>query len=202
MTTTKAERTYWDKAASDPGVDKKYIADVNTDECLKAIMPYLKHHKILEIGCGVGRLTSRLATSSQYGCCNLHGIDISKKMVKLAVHHTPWKVYATYKQSDGRTIPDFECNCEFTSIYSMLTFQHLDPETVQGYIKEAYRVLNKDGVFRFQYVEGDYHGDFDHNYKTEDMIKWLQEVGFQVKISEGDRGLIHPQWMWLTATRL
>lgn len=196
----KVELEYWDKAAQDPDVDIKYISDIDDDKCLAEILPHLKHHHVLEIGCGVGRLTSRLYASSQHGCCQIHGIDISEKMLKLAEQNTPSKPDVRYKLCDGRTIPDFECCKEFDSVYSILTFQHIPDEAKLGYIKEAARVLKSGGIFRVQYVDGDYHADIHHQTSEENMVKWFEDSGFN--IDQIDRGKVHPQWTWITGVKI
>lgn len=191
------EKDYWDLAAKDVQVNIKYISDVDTDLCLSEIMPYLKHHRILDLGCGVGRLTKEIAISSSNGCCQLYGIDTSDKMLALATEHTAWKLGVRYKLCDGGNIP-YEDNF-FDSAYSMLTFQHIGSEGVRHYIEEVNRVLKPSGVFRFQYVEGYYDGFVDHNHTQDSIERYVKEAG--LKIETVNRGLLHPQWTWFTVTK-
>ena len=184
------EQEYWDKAAEDPEVEIKYIADVNLDECLNAFAEKLLAGSILEIGCGIGRLTTAMAERAV--ACQLHGIDISSKMLDL----TP-KSNVKYKLCDGKHIP--YPNESFESIYSMLTFQHVDNETMHSYIDEAYRTLKDNGVFRFQFVEGDHDNLVDHGHSVDDVRHWLQEAGFTIVTI--DKGLVHPQWTWITGAK-
>lgn len=193
------ERKYWEAAADDPDVEKKYISSIDTQECLAAIIPHLKHHRILEIGCGIGRLTSELCMSSKMGCCNFHGIDISEKMIGLARENTQQKPDVRYKVCDGRTIPDFACCAEFDSVYSILTFQHIPDEAKAAYIKEAARVLKTGGIFRVQFVEGDHQSEIDHNTTTANMESWFTDYGFGITSIE--KGLICPEWTWITGVK-
>lgn len=209
MTTTTAEKTYWQTAADDPDVDIKYIADVDTDECLLHMAPVGKalhdsNAKILDLGCGVGRLAIPLA--QHFIDYSVVGVDISPKMVAIANKRfkaTRRKFAGDFINNfealvnDGRTIP--QPDKTFAGAYSMLLFQHLDPETVQGYIKEVARVL-KYGVFRLQFVEGEYHHQLDHNHTTKEMTQYLKAAGFTV--GEVNNGLVHPQWTWITAVKI
>lgn len=194
LTAVAEEKAYWDKAAQDPNVATEYIADVDADKCLAAITPHLKPGKVLEIGCGIGRLTSELAMS-RGGF--VYGIDISQKMLQLADKNTAWKTYTTYRQCDGRTIP-FEDDF-FESVYSMLVFQHIPDDAKIGYIKETYRVLKPGGTFRMQFVEGSHHSAMNHNTILANMVIWLNEAGFDV--AEWESGLIYPEWTWITGVK-
>lgn len=186
------QRDYWDNAAQDPDVERKYIADVDLQECLDAIGNHLVAGSILEIGCGIGRLTEAMAEAAPG--CQLHGIDISPAMLTL----TPTPTKVKYNFCDGLKIP--YADQSFEGVYSMLTFQHIDDTAMERYIKETHRVLKANGIFRFQFVQGDEHnGLVDHNHKVDDVTIWLQDADFRV--AKVDKGLVHPQWTWITAVK-
>ena len=190
------ELEYWDQAAQDPDVANKYIANgVSYEDCIGAIGLYLKVGSNLDIGCGIGRLSNAFAKANDSH--HISGIDISQKMLNIAQKFNP-EQRVVYKLTDGKSIP-FEDN-RFGCVYSMLTFQHCDQTTIKSYFKEAYRVLEKDGTFRFQYVRGNFHNFVDHCYQYNMMQKWLEEAGF--KILNYQKGLIHPRWDWITATKI
>ena len=192
LTMAAQQKDYWDKAAQDPDVERKYIADVELEDCLDAIVNSLLAGSILEIGCGIGRLTEAIANNAP--ACQLHGIDISPEMLAL----TPKPTKVKYNLCDGIKIP--YADESFDSVYSMLTFQHIDDTAMQCYIKEVHRVLKDNGVFRFQFVEGSEHnGLVDHNHQYPDVKLWLQDNGLEV--AKFEPGLIHPQWAWITAVK-
>jgi ubiquinone/menaquinone biosynthesis C-methylase UbiE len=176
------EREFWDNAAKDPNVDTKYISDLSTEECLNAVGFWAGD--VLEIGCGVGRLMRP----------NWCGVDISSNMLDIASERKP---DCHFRLTDGRTIPyDDEV---FRAVYSVLVFQHLDEDGIKAYIKEAYRVLEILGTFRFQFVEGNEHEPFSQHYPLSKIKEWLEEAGF--KIETVDKGLVHYQWVWLTCQK-
>jgi len=124
------ERTYWDNAALDPEVIKKYISTTDIDKCLSVIVPHLKKGNILELGCGVGRLINNIKLDG----CHLIGIDISRKLLDIAAKEGR----AELLLCDGRTIPVEDKSID--SVYSMLVFQHLPGDAVEKYINEAGRI--------------------------------------------------------------
>lgn len=148
------ERNYWQKNALDRNVDLKYISDIGKKECLEDIGK--RKGKVLEIGCGVGRLMQ----DGDYG------IDISENMLKIAKQRNP---NLNLSVTDGRTIPHEDAY--FNYVYCYLVFQHLHIDGVQSYIKEAYRVLKNGGVFTFQWIEGDEDEPFSKHLKLEVVDK-------------------------------
>lgn len=190
MTRIDDERTYWDRAAIDPDVDVKYIAgDISTEDCAAAIRPFLNPGVVLEIGCGVGRLTRALADSDH----QMVGIDISQAMVDEAESRSGRLCHFV---CDGRTIPFAG---PFASVYSMLVFQHLPPEAVEQYIAEAARVLEPCGTFVFQFIEGVEQEPFSHHYPLEFMENLLKKYGFI--LIRVDRGLVHKLWTWVVGVK-
>jgi ubiquinone/menaquinone biosynthesis C-methylase UbiE len=174
------EKRYWNKAAEDPKVDEKYISDLTEgwDEALGTLKP-----KVLEIGCGVGRLMKR----------DYYGIDISSKMLEIAKKRKP---ECHFKLCDGKSIP-FPDNT-FRSVYCVLVFQHIPFEEVKEYITEAHRVLKKKGIFRFQFIEGKEEGPFCQNHSLDRIVNAVSEK-FNVYVGEIVQGVIHPKWTWMTA---
>jgi len=164
------EKEYWNKAAGDPDVDKKYICDVLDDAFLKILGN--PKGKVLEIGCGVGRLMKD----------GYYGIDISHEMIDIAKKRKP---NCHFKVNDGRTIPYSDNFFDF--VYCVLVFQHIPLDAVLGYVEEVRRVLKTGGMFIFQYIEGNEDEPFSKHH-------YLSPSGFFLKKK---KGLIHPQWTWL-----
>lgn len=176
----KLEKQYWNKNALDPQVDKKYICDISDDEFIK-IVGNLKG-KVLDLGCGVGRLTFD----------GYHGTDTSENMLEIARDR---RKLSKFVICDGKSIP-FNKSF-FNNVFSVLLFQHIPLKTIRKYIKEISRVLKKNGTFTFQFIDGNEDELFSKHHDLEEIKKSLKENGFTIK--KIDKGLIHKQWTWITA---
>lgn len=171
---------YWDKAALDPEVDKKYICDVDTELCLQDLGE-LKG-KVLEIGCGVGRLLKD----------DWFGVDTSLEMIKLAAVRTK----ATVALIFNGVLP-FE-DYSFDNVFTYLLFQHLKPKEVENYVQEAYRVLKK-GEFVFQFIEGKEREPLSNHYSKEEMTSILKNAGFKKIVFK--ESVAHELWTMCRATK-
>ena len=177
MNRVELEKAFWDTNALDKDVDKKYISDISTEDCLNDLQGMFG--EVLEIGCGVGRLMKK----------GYWGIDISTNMQEIANTRKP---ECGFKHCDGRTIP-FDDD-SFDSVYCYLVFQHIPKDAVDGYIKEAYRVLKKGGTFIFQWIEGAENEPFSKHYSKEDMNE-------MTKMFSGKSSVRSKAYEWWTITR-
>ena len=207
----KSEETIWNEKAGNNAAyemwnekdDKKYMQ--TTVECVQNIIKEFSFKeakdkiKLLEIGCGIGRLTNLVAEIIQSRGYKVLGVDVSPAMINMAKIYGKDIFNAEYQVSNGRDLASIE-NESIDGVYSMVTFQHIPQEAFKGYIKEVGRVLKMGGKFRFQYVEGKNDGILTHDNKKDDVIKWLEESGFEVlKVEEK---LMHHRWTWITARKI
>ena len=105
--------------------------------------------RVLEIGCGAGRMTRALAAS--FG--EVHAVDISAEMIAAAKRNLSdlGNVFL-YKNNgiDLSRIPDRSCDFAF----SFIVFQHIPiPGVIETYVREVYRCLKPGAIFKFQ-VQG------------------------------------------------
>ncbi len=107
--------------------------------------------RVLEIGCGAGRITRALA--SVFG--EVHAVDISPEMVALATENLQPDVgkrvflYAN-NGSDLQVLP----SSAFDFAFSYIVFQHIPSlDVIESYIRDAHRVLKPGRLFKFQ-VQG------------------------------------------------
>jgi ubiquinone/menaquinone biosynthesis C-methylase UbiE len=106
----------------------------------------LKRARLLEIGCGIGRMTRRLAEA--FG--EVHATDVSAEMIAQArerlrdypnvfLHETSGVDFAAFP-------PDY-----FDLIFSVYVFQHVpDVSVIHSNIRDACRTLKPGGLFKFQ----------------------------------------------------
>jgi SAM-dependent methyltransferase len=97
--------------------------------------------EIVEIGCGIGRLTRVLAARGRA----VKAFDISEEMLAQARQHNQVLSNVDWIHGDGRTLaplPDESAD----ACLSFVVFQHLpDPELTYGYVREIGRVLRPSG---------------------------------------------------------
>ncbi len=109
--------------------------------------------RVLEIGCGVGRMTRALA--SHFG--EVHGVDVSEEMVRLAKEHLSSTPNAHVHLNSGTDLRVLD-PLRFDFAFSFIVFQHIPSRAViDGYIGEVGRVLRPGSMFKFQ-VQG-YRGE-------------------------------------------
>ena len=106
--------------------------------------------RVLEIGCGAGRVTRALARL--FG--EIHAVDVSGEMIRLASLALREYPKAFAYQNNGRdlsVVPDLQFDFAFSSI----VFQHIPSrEIIENYVREVSRLLRPGALFKFQ-VQGD-----------------------------------------------
>ena len=105
-----------------------------------------KEMRVLEIGSGLGRILIPMA--QVFG--EVVGVDISEEMVNIAQKKAEGVQNLKLIVNNGSDLSMFDDNY-FDFCYSHVVFQHIpDKKIVENYIKEANRVLKKNGIFKFQ----------------------------------------------------
>jgi len=139
---------------------------------------------VVEIGCGVGRITRALARR----CRSVRAIDISEEMLARARELNPHLESVEWIQGDGvslRPIPDASAD----GCYSDVVFQHIpDPEITLGYIDEICRVLRPGGWAAFQISN-------DARVHRRRPLGERLRSGARALLGRGPRGQHHPAWL-------
>lgn len=102
--------------------------------------------RILEIGCGVGRVGKELASR----CSSWVGSDISPNMLRVAEQRLRDVPNITLQQLERSSFEGIFADGEFDKAYSVAVFCHLDKEDLFLYLRDLYRVIRPGGVI---YVE-------------------------------------------------
>ena len=106
--------------------------------------------RVLEIGCGAGRVTRALARL--FG--EVAAVDVSGEMVRLARQALTAFPHVTIHQNNGRDLTILD-KSQFDFAFSSIVFQHIPSrEVIENYVREVHRLLRPGGLFKFQ-VQGD-----------------------------------------------
>ena len=106
--------------------------------------------RVLEIGCGAGRLTRALA--KRFG--EVHAVDVSGEMVQRARHALADHPNAHIYHNNGCDLTVVPA-VEFDFAFSAIVFQHIPSrEIIENYVREVHRLLRPGALFKFQ-VQGD-----------------------------------------------
>jgi ubiquinone/menaquinone biosynthesis C-methylase UbiE len=102
---------------------------------------------IVDIGCGLGRLTRAALT---LGAGQVHAIDVSQEMLERAREYNAELDNVTWVHGDGSSlagIPDAVAD----GLFSHVVFQHIpDPQITLSYVQEMGRVLKPGAWAAFQ----------------------------------------------------
>ncbi len=96
--------------------------------------------RVVEIGCGAGRLTKAMASDF----ASVVGVDVSEGMLSVARSHTP-EANVDLRLGDGVTLPVESATAD--GVFSTHVFQHLDSlELARANFDEVARVLKPRGT--------------------------------------------------------
>ena len=150
-------REFWDARAAE---DAFYFVDNRLEygqpeterfwaggrEVLDVMLPLLgvrvePGDRIVEIGCGVGRVTRHLVDRG----ATVTAVDVSPRMLARARELNPKLANVEWTLGDGRTLSAI-ASASVDACFSHVVFQHLpDPEITLGYVREIGRVLRPGG---------------------------------------------------------
>jgi SAM-dependent methyltransferase len=162
--------------------------------------------KVLEIGCGAGRLTRALA--KQFG--EVHAVDISPKMVKRARKAVSGLPNVHIYQNDGKGLAvlergglPFRARKEtrpFDFVFSYIVFQHIPSRSIiESYAREAHRVLRPGGLFKFQVNGGEVSSDAANSwvgvsFNEREAREMADRCGFELRYQDGRDSQYY--WLW------
>jgi ubiquinone/menaquinone biosynthesis C-methylase UbiE len=150
--------------------------------------------RALEIGCGPGRLIKPL--SRHFG--EIHGVDVSDEMIRLARERLAHIPHAHFHPTNGASLDRF-ADDSFEFVYSYAVFQHIPShDVVLEYMREVRRVLKPGGIFRGQF-NGLAHSADPNTwsgvfFSAQDIRAFTRENGLQLLHLDGE----HTQYMWTT----
>jgi SAM-dependent methyltransferase len=107
--------------------------------------------RVLEIGCGAGRVTRALA--GVFG--EVHAVDVSGEMVERARQALAGRPNAFVYHNNGKDLSVLPQDLTFDFAFSGIVFQHIPSrEVIESYVREVHARLRPGALFKFQ-VQGD-----------------------------------------------
>ena len=152
--------------------------------------------RVLEIGCGAGRVTRALARI--FG--EVHAVDVSGEMVQQARLALNQYRNATVYQNNGTDLNVIPA-LPFDFAFSALVFQHIPSyRIIENYVRETHRLLVSGGLFKFQ-VRGNTADKSKANetwvgipISDQQAVNFANECGFEARYRVGAG--TQEFWLW------
>ncbi len=126
--------------------------EATAEELLDSLVGlYRPSWKVLDIGCGIGRVLKPLAKHFH----SLVGIDVSSTMIAQSKAWLADHPNITTLESSGVDLHEFK-NESFNLVYSYVAFQHMPRTVFDQYLQEINRVLSSEGYLALQLPIGPY----------------------------------------------
>lgn len=160
-----------------------------------------KQMRVLEIGCGTGRLTRALA--EVFG--EVHGIDISGEMIKLARDMLTDQANAFVHQNNGMDLGPVR-DLIFDFAFSFIVFQHIPSKAViENYVREVHGLLRPGALFKFQVTgcPGKPPSNdtwFGAPFSEQDAQEMAERCGFEARYRTGAGTQMFWLWFFKCAT--
>lgn len=149
---------------------------------------------ILDVACGPGNVTYYLL--QKYPHFNIHGIDLSERMIALAKVNNP---AASFAVQDIRKICELEH--QYNGVICGFGLPYLSKAEAEQFILHAAERLTTDGILYLSTMEDDYSKSgfvssssgkkeqvYTYYHQAEYLIAMMNKVGFEVIFSSRKNG--------------
>jgi SAM-dependent methyltransferase len=204
-----ADPYYWVAATQEADLTS-YHASAERDcqvfvEGLAPLLPEGMSGALLDLGCGIGRMTAPLALHFD----RVVGVDVSPQMIARAQEFHSAQENVSFIVNSGADLGALDSETfQVACSYSVLP--HLPPDVVSAYFSEVGRVLVEGGVFRYQFWVGPSHHPEDHDtlgihVYTEEEIGQLHHQAGLTEVSREEIDYFDPvlklKPVWVNARR-
>lgn len=162
------------------------------NDYLISTVPLAKHHKVVDIGCGIGDLTFKLSPEVE----KVYAIDHSPEMLNLLKKNITEKRQFNIQSILADVGLDFSFPPESLDIaFCCMVLHHIyDPKTVLQKLEKALTPGGHLVIADLAYTDCNWifkeSHDFWSGFKLSQMSKWLEDSGFKVlHIEENEKYL-------------
>lgn len=153
--------------------------------------------RVLEIGCGAGRVTRAFARF--FG--EVHAVDVSGEMVRAAGNALTSEANVFVYQNNGRDLSVLP-PLTFDFAFSCYVFQHISSrDVIENYMQEVHRLLRPGALFKFQLqgnptCEPETPGDtwLGVPYTEEEVLEMARRSVFEARYRHGAGTQLF--WLW------
>lgn len=189
------ERTDWTDHEFFASGERTVAEEIRTDmtNICQGMDP--RQMKVLEIGCGAGRVTRALA--GVFG--EVHAVDVSGEMVAQAREALRDRPNARVYQNNGMDLSVMPPG-PYDFAFSTIVFQHIPSrDVIENYVREVCRLLRPGALFKFQ-VQGDASMQTEADdtwlgipFSDQQAVDMAERCGFEPRYRHGAGG----QYFWL-----
>lgn len=157
-----------------------------------------KTMRVLEIGCGAGRVTSAL--SGVFG--EVHAVDVSGEMIAQARQALRTRPNAHVYQNNGMDLSVVPEGNGFDFAFTSIVFQHIPShEVIESYVRDVSRLLRKGRLFKFQVQGGEGMDPTNPDdtwtgvtFTDQQVVEMAERCGFEPRHRHGAGGQYF--WIW------
>jgi cyclopropane fatty-acyl-phospholipid synthase-like methyltransferase len=151
--------------------------------------------RVLEIGCGAGRVTRALARVFR----EVHAVDVSGEMIALARRAVAGLSNVILYQNSGADLAVIPKDLNFDFAFSTIVFQHIPSrEIIENYVREVGTRLPSGALFKFQVQGAEAATRLDDtwlgvSFTEQQAIEMAYRCGFDPRYRHG----AGEQYFWL-----
>lgn len=200
---------YWVAATEEADLESYHSsAERDCDLFLRGLAPLFPEGiegALLDIGCGIGRMTAPLAQHFTRAV----GVDVSPQMIMKAQELHAEVENLKFAVNSGADLSEL-ADGSFSVACSYSVFPHLPPDVVSAYFSEVGRVLRRGGIFRYQFWVGPSRHLEDHdtlgiNVYSEEELSELHRLAGLTEVTrehiDYTDPLLNLQPVWINARR-
>ncbi|MFA5998227.1 MAG: class I SAM-dependent methyltransferase [Candidatus Paceibacterota bacterium] len=175
--------------------EKDFTELIAGDEILAHRLVDFKDKTVLEIGCGIGRITKFLSLRFK----KVFAVDISAEMIKAGSERLQNLANITFIANDGERYPSIE-DSTVDFVFSYIVFQHMpDKKIILENLKEIRRVLAPHGVAKIQLrglPTSKYNWFYGPSFSKDEIENILGSLGLKLIKTEGEKQRYF--WIWFS----